>query len=222
MASKARTAFDKNAGDIRRLLELHQQVGGEARGRRYGLEVLNKSAMVLITAFWEAYCEDIASEGLESIVNNAKSADSLPTELKKIVAKKIKSNTHELEVWKVADDGWRQYLKEHLSELKEARDRRLNTPKSPQIDELFNSALGIEKISNSWSFAKNMTAKRASEKLDKYVSLRGAIAHRGKHDTSITKANVTDYFEFVTSLVSRTGGIVNRHVKRTTGKPLWK
>ena len=40
-----------------------------ARGRRYHLEVLNKSAIVLVTSFWEAYCEDIAAEGLAHIVN---------------------------------------------------------------------------------------------------------------------------------------------------------
>jgi hypothetical protein len=73
MASKARSAFDQNAADIQRLLDLHQRVGGDSRGRRYGLEVLNKSAIVLITAFWEAYCEDLAAEGLEHIVKHAKS-----------------------------------------------------------------------------------------------------------------------------------------------------
>ena len=221
MASKARKAYDANANDIKRLLELHKQIGGGAPGRRYGLEVLNKSAVVLITAFWEAYCEDIASEGLEHIVKHAKSADALPTELKKIIAKKVTKAEHELEVWKLSDGGWRKYLRDHLMELKEQRDRRLNTPKTLQIDELFNSALGIEEMSQHWRWAKKMTAKRSRDKLDRYVSLRGAIAHRGKHETSVTKTNVSDYFEFVNSLVGKTGGQVNSHVKKVTGKSLW-
>ena len=129
--------------------------------------------------------------------------------------------SHELEVWKLSDGGWRKYLQDHLMELKEQRDRRLNTPKTSQIDELFKSALGIEDISKNWRWAKKMTAKRAREKLDRYVSLRGAIAHRGKHETSVTKTNVSDYFEFVNSLVGRTGGQVNSHVKKVTGKSLW-
>lgn len=141
MASKARAAFDKNAKDIKRLIELHENVGGTAPGRRRGLEVLNKSAIVLITAFWEAYCEDIAAEGLEHIVEHAESADALPNELKKIIAKKLKDQPHELEVWKIADDGWRAYLSIHLEELKKQRDRKLNTPKSDRINELFKSAV---------------------------------------------------------------------------------
>ncbi|MEO0487547.1 MAG: HEPN domain-containing protein [Pseudomonadota bacterium] len=221
MASKARAAFDKNAKDIKRLIELHEDVGGTAPGRRYGLEVLNKSAIVLITAFWEAYCEDIAAEGLAHIVKHAKSADALPNELKKTIAKRLKQQQHELEVWKIADDGWRGYLSDHLEELKKQRDRKLNTPKSDQIDELFKAAVGIEKMSGNWYWPKRMKSDRAREKLDDYVSLRGAIAHRGQHDTSVTKKNVTDYFELVQDLVSKTGGAVNSHVLKVTNKRLW-
>lgn len=144
MASAARKAFDKNVKDIERLLELHNQIGGAQKGRRYGLEVLNKSAIVLITAFWEAYCEDVASEGLAHIVKHAKSADALPTELKKQVAAELKKHNHELELWKVADDGWRKYLGDRLEALRETRDRKLNTPKTANIDALFLSAVGID------------------------------------------------------------------------------
>ena len=222
MASKARAAFDDNAEDIERLIELHEDAGGTDPGRRYGLEVLNKSAIVLITAFWEAYCEDIAAEGLEHIVKHAKSADAIPDELKKIVAKKLDKESHELAVWKIADDGWRQYLKDHLEELKKEHDRHLNTPKTDQINELFKTAVGIEKMSNHWYLHKKMKSDQAREKLDGYVSLRGAIAHRGQHDTSVTKKNVTDYFEFVKTLVAKTGGEVNKHVFKVTKKRLWR
>lgn len=66
-----------------------------------------------------------------------------------------------------------------------------------------------------------MTISRAREKLDKFVTLRGAIAHRGRSLKSVTKAEVQDYFEFVKRLASKTGGRVNRHVANLTGKPMW-
>ena len=84
MPSKAREAFDKNADDIDRLLEIHGDLGGALPGRRYKLEVLNKSAIVLITSFWEAYCEDLAGESLEHIVRHSKTAGSLSKEIKKL------------------------------------------------------------------------------------------------------------------------------------------
>lgn len=53
------------------------------------------------------------------------------------------------------------------------------------------------------------------------MTLRGAIAHRGRDGKSVTKAQVVDYFEFVQKLVSKTGGRVNTHVKKITDKDLW-
>lgn len=220
MASAARKSFVENAKDIKRLLDLHNLVGGQGPGRRYGLEVLNKSAIVLITAFWEAYCEDMASEALAHIVRYARSSDALPTELKKKVALDIKKQAHELEAWKIADNGWRQYLRDRLDAMKKERDRKLNTPKTAQIDDLFLSAIGVENISKSWRWSRKMTVKRASEKLDKFVELRGAIAHRGQHSKSVTKAQVEDYFNFISQLAACTDDAVNAHVKSATGKIL--
>ena len=165
MPSKARISFDKNLGDVERLLALHTMVEGQRQGRRYGLEVLNKSAITSITAFWEAYCENIAAEALEHIVKYAKSSDALPKELKKQLAKELKGALHELETWKIADDGWRKYLNDRLSKLKELRNWDLNTPKSDQIDKLFLQAIGIPKISSAWHWPKKMTVQRAAAKL---------------------------------------------------------
>jgi RiboL-PSP-HEPN len=221
VSSKARKSLDANVKDIGTLLALHAMVGGTAKGRRYGLEVLNKSAIVLITAYWEAYCEDIAAEALAHIVKHARSSDALPNELKRQLAKELKDALHELEVWKIADRGWKKYLSERLERLKEKRNWDFNTPKTEQIDRLFLQAIGITKISSSWKWPKKMTVKRATEKLDKYVTLRGTIAHRGKDSTSVKKAQAEDYLGFVQRLAGKTGGAVNSHVKGITRKALW-
>ena len=126
MASQARIAFDENVLDVKALIDIHKEKGGQSRGRRYGLEVLNKSAIVLITAFWEGYCEDIAAEGLDHIVKHAPNADSLPTELKKIIVRQLNNNDNQLAIWNLADDGWRTVLKQQLTDLQEARNRKLN------------------------------------------------------------------------------------------------
>lgn len=221
MPSQARKRFDQNADDIMRLLELHQEKGGNLPGRRRGLDVLNKSAIILITSFWEAYCEDIAAEGLEHVVKHGTSADTLPKEIKQIVAKELKSDSHELAIWALCGDGWKKILTDRLSDLQEQRNKKLNTPKTQNIDDLFAKALGLSSVSSSWKWAKKMTITRAREKLDKFVTLRGEIAHRGIAAKSVTKAQVEDYFDFIKQLVSKTGGAVNSHVKKVTGKPLW-
>ena len=220
MASKARKAFDENAADIVRLLEIHGDLGGDAPGRRYRLEVLNKSAVVLITSFWEAYCDDLAAEALEHIVTHAKSAASLSKEIKKTIAKEISADQNQIAAWDLSDNGWRKVLRSRLVRLQQERSRRLNTPKSANIDDLFLSALGIAGISQFWAWHR-MTADHARKKLDKYVALRGEIAHRGHASHTCKKPQVEDYFRFIKRVVAKTGGHVNSYVKVLTGVPLW-
>jgi hypothetical protein len=220
MASEARRAFDRNAKDVERLLEIHADVGGDAQGRRFGLEVLNKSAIVLITAIWEAYCEDVAAEALQHLVGNAPSGSKLPKELKKKIAGDIRADPNDLAMWDLADGGWKARAEARLSSLMEERNKRLNTPKSDHIDELFANAIGLPGLSGAWRWPK-MSVPQARAKLDKFVTLRGDIAHRGAAASSVKKAQVTDYLKHVKRLVAKTGGRVNAHVKRATGKPLW-
>lgn len=220
MASKARQAFDRNAQDVERLLDIHAEVGGDAQGRRFGLEVLNKSAIVLITAIWEAYCEDLAAEALAHLVTNASSGLSLPKELKKKLAAEIKADPNDLAMWDLADAGWRARAKGRLETMMAERNRRLNTPKAAQIDELFTAAIGLSDVSTAWLW-KKMSFPQARKKLDRFVELRGAIAHRGTAASKVKKVQVTDYLAHVKRLVGKTGGRVNTHIRSATGKALW-
>ena len=185
------------------------------------MEVLNKSAIVLITSYWEAYCEDIAEEGLEFIVAHARTADALPKEIKKILAKELKADLDELAIWRLSDDKWRAVLRANLTKLKEDRNKKLNTPKSGNIDALFESAIGLPNVSVKWVWSKKLTAAKARSKLDRFVTLRGEIAHRDTATTAVTKSQVTDYLNFITKAASKTGGAVNGHVYSITGKKLF-
>lgn len=220
MASQARQAFDRNVKDVERLLRIHADVGGDAQGRRFGLEVLNKSGIVLITAIWEAYCEDLAAEALDHLVTNAKAGSSLPKELKKKIAAEIKKDANDLAMWDLADAGWKARVRVRLTTLMAERNRRLNTPKSDQIDELFGAAIGLSDASTGWRW-KGMSVAQAKSKLDRFVELRGAIAHRGASASGVKKVQVTNYLAHVKRLVGKTGGRVNTHVKAATGKALW-
>ncbi len=129
MASSARKAFDKNREDVDRLMEIHLSLAGDRPGRKYQAEVLNKASIVLLTAFWEAYCEDVAAEGLKFIVDNAIDTAALPKELRKQVAKELSGDLDELAVWKLSGEGWRPVLEQRLADLQTERNRKLNTPK---------------------------------------------------------------------------------------------
>ncbi len=220
MPSKARQAFTGNSGDITRLLKIHRDIGGDGAGQRYGLEVLNKSAVVLVTAFWEAYCEDLAAEAVEAIVVSAPSAGKLSKHIRKIVAEELKKEKHDLSVWSLADDGWRKVLHERLGRLREERNWNMMSPTSAKIDKLFEESIGLPRVSSGWYWA-GMSANQARKKLDRFVALRGDIAHRGMAARSCKKTHVTDYFEFIKRIIGKTGDRVNKHVKDATGSGLW-
>lgn len=221
MESQARKSFDENLGDIDRLLALHEDKGGTEKGRRYGLEVLNKSAVVLICSYWEAYCEDIASEALAHLIKHAKSPDQLPKILRQVLATELKNDSNQLAVWRLAGSNWRKEIESRFETIKRQRNRKLNTPKSAEIDKLFSEAIGLENVSSSWRWSKKLTIDGARKKLDGFIELRGAIAHRGKASKSVTKAQATDFLSFAKNLAARTGGKVNTFVTQAVGSALW-
>jgi len=224
MPSQSRRAFRDNSKDVERLLKIarHNADGPDTD------QAVNKAAIVLITAFWEAYCEDIAAEGLEHVVVHANDFEQLPKKLRQDLARELKEDKNELAVWDLAGDGWRDALTARLEAYTKSRNRLFNTPKPSQIDELFEKALGIPRMSDAWKVRRPrhspeelMTADEARTQLTEFVELRGAIAHRGYADADVQHIQVRDYFELVGRIVGVTGGRVNTQVENVTGVPLW-
>jgi hypothetical protein len=208
MSGRANAAFEENSSDIDRLLGIHATIGGDGDGRRWNLEVLNKSAIVLITAVWEAYCEDVIAEGLQHLVTHASSPEALPKELRKKIAEELSAEQHGLTVWNLAGEGWRDVLKARMVGFAKERNRKFNTPKSRPINNLFLNGIGIKAISSSWVW-QGMSKESAEAKLDKFVELRGSVAHRGASSESVHKKHVRDYYEHVKRLVETTDATVN-------------
>lgn len=213
---KAIDNFQAHAKEIERLLTIHESVAGKGPGHKHDVEVLNKSAIVLITAFWEAFCEDLAAEALDHIVKHANTSAGLPKALRQDIARELKADKNDLAVWDVADDLWRTYVTKRMKNMTELRNRKLNTPKSVQITDLFNSAIGLAKISERWKW-QGMNSGQAAEKLDKFVEMRGSIAHRGDAKLAVSKDDVRNYQAHVALLAERTQHAVGEFVSRVSG-----
>jgi hypothetical protein len=95
----------------------------------------------------------------------------------------------------------------------------LNTPKRDPVEQFFLRGLGIERISEGWSW-EGMTSTEAADKLDEYVTLRGEIAHRGGSANRVTKSTVKDYAAHIRRLSLRTATVVNDRMWEATGKSL--
>lgn len=212
--------LNQSMEDAKRLLEIHADVGGTAQGRRYGIEVLNKSAVIFIAAAWEAFVEDIATQAIEHIVNEAKDHSSIPLPIRKAAAKGLEDDKNELRVWDLADDGWKSVVISYRDEVIRDKISTFNTPKPYNVDDLFKKLLGIEKISSNWRWS-GMAATSASKKLKKFIEMRGAIAHRGALTQSVTRAYVRGHGSFISRLSVRTANVVRKRVRKQVGSFPW-
>lgn len=208
--SMAARRYLANTGDIGVLLGLHEMIGGSKPGRRRNVDVLNRAGIVLLCAFWEAFCEDLADEALRQLLKNAGSPEALPEPLRKVIANEIKLDKNELSPWRLAGDGWRKLLTDRAETMRVERNRALNTPKADEIRRLFATTIGLSDVTSYWHW-KNTTAAQARARLDRYVTLRGDIAHRGaSHAQPIWKKDVQDFATHVTRLVAYTEGPVTQ------------
>ena len=220
MPSQARLTLDANKTDFDRLWELHEKEAGTSGGRKFHVEVLNKSVVILVCAAWEAYCEDIAAEAVAHIVADCTDFSKLSKDLKTAIAKQIRDDKHDHAPWKLAGDGWKSELANNAKQFVGDATFRWNTPKSKQIIELFEKTLGIADISSDWNWPKS-SVNQTKKKLDDFVTLRGEIAHRLKPANSVHKKDGTDFFELVSRLADKIDSSVKQLLHKITGKNYW-
>ena len=115
--------------DVYRLLRIHTDIGGTAQGRRYEIEVLNKSAVIFVAASWEAFVEDVPTQAIDHILTKAAEPSSIPLSIRKSVAKILEDDKNELKVWDIADDGWKAVVRSYRDNVIKDNILGFNTPK---------------------------------------------------------------------------------------------
>lgn len=66
-----------------------------------------------------------------------------------------------------------------------------------------------------------MSASNAKSKLDKYVTIRGNIAHRTTHNAQVYKSWGSGYLKHVENLVFHTERAVGDHLEKVTSVKPW-
>ena len=181
--------------------------------------VLNKSAVVLITACFEALVEDVAEQGFDFLLTNASDYKTIPKRVRVYSSKSLRDADDESQVWELAGDGWKKTLRKHKTAMVKRYIGRLHSPTADNVDALYSALLDI-KVSRYWNWP-GMSAPRAKEKLRDFVKHRGAIAHRVSAATPTTKAYVEEYKAFAMRLAVITSNCVAARLLRITGKDPW-
>jgi len=201
--------------DVDRLLEIHKELTGTGYLRPKAA-VLYKSGVVLITACWEAFIEDVVTKALDFIVTNIPAQEKLPKELRKIVAQHLKNDKHELSVWTLAGEKWKNRATDILKEPVD----QFHVPTHGNIDKLFKKVINLKEVSEKW-YWPGMSKERTRKKLNDYIDIRHDIAHKSTTDAEVLRWNVEEYSNHVCRIAKITCNTTRDYVHEITNEYPW-
>ena len=209
-----------NMDEVESILGIRKRIIPHDIDYKHELEVLNKSALVLLVACFESYLEDLAEAAFDIMIENAQTPDVFPGKVLSIAVAPLTEKSSWPGVWKLAGEGWREILIQHKILVLKKHTGAFNSPKSHKIDDLFNSLIGIKSLTGSWHW-NGMSTRRAVEKLDDLVSIRGDLAHRLSSSKRIYKKDIVSGIAFIKYLIVLSHNHVNKYLAERTGQEPW-
>ncbi|MDO8738262.1 MAG: HEPN domain-containing protein [Candidatus Deferrimicrobium sp.] len=201
---------------MERLLDIHSEIAGEKPGRKHNVEVLNKSAILMLVACWESYVEEVVSGAYKYLLNIAKTPNDFPIDVRLRASNELRESKDPRRVWELAAKGWKDVLYEYRGKQIES----FNTPTSKKVNILCKALLNIEDVSGKIKIPR-IKDSDICPRLDTLVALRGAIAHKVKADKSITKRMVQKDIKFIGTLAESLNNIVSAYLKELVGGAPW-
>ncbi|WP_167648299.1 HEPN domain-containing protein [Mameliella alba] len=198
--------------EVDRLIASHKEIRNGKKGPDPHNAIL-KSSIIFLCATWELYCESVLIESVKKIVESNTAPDNLPDALKV----QLRLAVHDENVFKstplkLAGSGWKGVL---VDCVKGSCDR-FNTPKPKPLDELFKKCIGLKNVSAHWT--------HGAEEVDKFVRLRGEIAHRGTDSRNVSRATATHYKSVISKAIRDTDDTIYDYLKKPNllGKAPWQ
>lgn len=212
--------FIDNRGEVKRLVDIHIKIAGTSVGRKAEVEVLHKSAIVLLTACWESYIETIVTDAFDILLKNADDYKVFPNSVLVKASKEIKNDKDDRKVWDLAGDGWKNVLIDYKNSLLKKEIDHFHVPRASNIDDLFYKIIGLENLSKNWTW-KGQNNNDSIQTLELFIDLRGSIAHKIKVNKSIRKTDILYYLNFINNLTVSTNNCVNNYLKDRLGEKPW-
>lgn len=206
--------LENRLGDADRLIQIHQECTGPDRGRRYGYDVLNRSAVVLSVAAWESFVEDLLSASVRKLSRRWRDAQEVPIGVKNALLFHVHeqhqmakpSETTKAAIWRFTDQGWRtEYLQWALAKI-----RRLNTPNHENIVKYYSQVIGLCDVSASWGGGR-WPKDTYTNKLNALLELRHDIAHETIGDEAVKKSRAKSGIKLVRNLAKWTRDCTDQH-----------
>jgi hypothetical protein len=211
MPSNSLINFEKNLiQDVERLYSSHSVLNHVGRGRR-GLGHITRSGIFMLCAAWEVYHEELIKESVRIIADKTPLPKDLPKPVRSKLILHYDSFQDRSKLLSIAGDGWKSTFINCCDNVVD----KMNTPNVQNLNKLYKDFMGIEIISTFWSIE--------DEKIDKFISIRGDIAHNGSSAQYVTIKNLESYISTVKYTVIENDNAVLDYIKDNfnNGKSPW-
>lgn len=212
--------FFDNLDKVQELLAIHEKIAGTTKGRKSGVETLNKSCIVLLTACWETFIEELAGNAFDYLLKNAKTHSIIPFNVLTKASNDLKNDKDNRKIWELADTGWKTVLSKYKNQIINKELDYFHVPRPENINDLYEKLLGINTITKYWKW-KRMNNNSVIKTLNDFIDLRGEIAHKLKSSRSILKKDVLYYTKFINCCGVILHNATTMHLEKTTGKSPW-
>lgn len=191
MPSKAYAHYEsRNVREVLRLLESYDDANNNERGRK-ALGHLTSAAVLLLCSAWERYVEMLCGEMVGYIVESSEDYRDLPRNLQETLRNSyIKHQSGDVEYVNLSS---REFFTQYISYC-DVQISKLNTPKTHRIQHMFVYCTG-------WNTSSLLGYDSSDDFVNKFVELRGAIAHGGSA-SYVRGHEIVDYIKRVTVLAS--------------------
>lgn len=216
LASPALINLNKNIQDVRRLMKIASE-----QKAYIDKQILRHAAIVLFTACWETFIEDLAQSAFEFLCKRAEHPRMLPNTLKSHISNNLKKEENPLIMWELAGSGWKKFIKKHGKTVISNATDGVNNPNGDAADKLFLKMVGLRNLSKCWKWRGVSSAANTRIKLDHYLNIRGQIAHRTLPDKKITTNFVLEYTDFIFRLAVRSNNKIREYLISVTKKEPW-
>ncbi len=201
--------------DARRLIEIHEECTGNARGRRHGYDALNRSAVILAVAAWEGFSEESLERAVAQIARQAKGPEVLPERVWQAMLAHLHekhawgklSDKTKSSIWRLTGNGWRL----HFIEYSKTKIAALNTPNHTNLRKTYSSLVGLDNFSAQWG-ERRWSEADYIKKLDDLLNLRHRIAHGGIGEETVGKRKALASVSLIERLARKTDATLSAHL----------
>lgn len=195
--------------DVRRMIDSYNRLKGQGKGRR-ALDHISRGALLLLSAAWEVYIEDVLVESVTHLTKKVAAPDRLPSKVKKSIVAHTESHKHELKSFELAGGGWKTvYI-----ELADQMTKALNTPNKEKVNSLCEHLFGMQNLSSNWT---DQTV------INDFTKYRGHIAHKVRASGGyVYVEKVQEYMAKIQTVVRETdNAMIDYLIQLTPGTRPW-